>query len=196
MFGKYFPVRATKTDSELLQHMGYFRSGHGCTWKRQRTPNESFINGRSQSMNRSEMVVNNMQVDKMNCAQSILAAYCEELGLKKEDALRIAMGFGGGMGYTGGICGAVTGAYMVIGLKTKITDNNLPACKEKAYALVQEFDSKFKKRHPLNACGDLLGYDLRNPELMEAAKTAGIFAIKCPGFLKDAVEILESLTYE
>lgn len=147
-------------------------------------------------MNRSEIVVNNMQVDKMNCAQSVLAAFCEELGFKKDDALRIAMGFGGGMGHTGGMCGAVTGAYMVIGLKTNLINNDLPACKEKAYALVHEFDDRFKQRHPSALCGDLLGYDLRNPELMEAAKEAGVFATKCPAFLREAVEILESLKYE
>jgi C_GCAxxG_C_C family probable redox protein len=144
-------------------------------------------------MNRSEAVVSNMQVDKMNCAQSVLVAFCEELGLKKDDALRIAMGFGGGMGHTGGTCGAVTGAYMVIGLKTELTIDNLPACKEKAYALVHEFDTRFKQRYPSALCGDLLGYDLRNPEQIEAAKAAGVFATKCPSFLREAVEILESL---
>jgi C_GCAxxG_C_C family probable redox protein len=137
-----------------------------------------------------------MQVDKMNCAQSVLVAFCEELGLKKEDALRIAMGFGGGMGHTGGTCGAVTGACMVIGLKTKLTSDNLPACKEKAYALVYEFDVRFKQRYPSALCGELLGYDLRNPAQIEAAKAAGIFATKCPSFLREAVEILESLKYE
>lgn len=147
-------------------------------------------------MDRSKIVVNNMQTDKMNCAQSVLAAFCEELGLKKDDALRIAMGFGGGMGYTGGMCGAVTGAYMVIGLRADLANNTLQTCKEKAYALVHEFDARFKQRHPSTQCGDLLGYDLRNPALLEAAKAAGVFAIKCPDFLRDAVEILESLRYE
>lgn len=147
-------------------------------------------------MNRGQLAVNNMQVDKMNCAQSVLVAFCEESGLKKDAALQIAMGFGGGMGLTGGVCGAVTGAYMVIGLKTDLTNENLPACKEKAYALVHEFDARFRKRHASVLCGDLLGYDLRDPEQVEAAKAEGIFAKKCPDFLRDAVEILESLKYE
>ena len=137
-----------------------------------------------------------MQVDKMNCAQSVLAVFCEELGLKKEDALRIAMGFGGGMGHTGGTCGAITGAYMVIGLKTDFTKDNLPECKEKAYALVQEFDARFQQRHGSSLCSELLGYDLRDAVQMEAAKEAGVFAAKCPDFLNEAVVILESLKYE
>lgn len=147
-------------------------------------------------MNRGQSAVNNMQVDKMNCAQSVLVVFCEELGLKKDDALRIAMGFGGGMGHTGGVCGAVTGAYMVIGLKTDLTNENLPVCKEKAYALVHEFNARFRQRHSSALCGDLLGYDLQDPEQIEAAKAAGVFATKCPIYLRDAVEILEALKYE
>jgi hypothetical protein len=62
--------------------------------------------------------------------------------------------------------------------------------------LVHEFDSRFKQRHSSALCGDLLGYDLRDSTQIEAAKAAGVFAMKCPDFLQSAVEILESLKYE
>ena len=51
-----------------------------------------------------------------NCAQAIFTAYCDELGLDEETALKIACGFGAGMGRLQETCGAVSGAYLAIGL--------------------------------------------------------------------------------
>jgi C_GCAxxG_C_C family probable redox protein len=144
-------------------------------------------------VDRSEIARDSMKLHKMNCAQAVLAAFCEDLGWEIDDALRIAMGFGGGMGYTGGTCGAVTGAYMVIGLMIDFNADQLQACKEKAYAMVHEFDARFKQLHGTVLCGELLGYDLRDPAQIEAARAAGVFAAKCPGFVGQAVKILETL---
>jgi len=66
-----------------------------------------------------------------NCAQAVFSTYSSEFGLEPELALRISSSFGGGMGYIGETCGAVTGAFMLIGLKygkVKAEDN---AAKEK-----------------------------------------------------------------
>jgi C_GCAxxG_C_C family probable redox protein len=52
-----------------------------------------------------------------NCCQSVLSTYGKGLGLGEREALKIASGFGAGIAYMGDICGAVTGAFMVIGLK-------------------------------------------------------------------------------
>ena len=52
-----------------------------------------------------------------NCSQAVFSAWAEELGLDRETALRVATAFGGGMGHRGDTCGAVTGAFMAIGLK-------------------------------------------------------------------------------
>ncbi len=147
-------------------------------------------------MSRSEDAAKGMLVEKMNCAQAVLTAFCEELGMEKVDALRIAMGFGGGMAHTGGTCGAVTGAYMVIGLHMDLDSSDLLTCKGKTSALVNEFTNKFKQRYQSSLCGDLLGYDLRDPKQFEAAKEAGVFTSKCPEFVREAVRILETLKYE
>ena len=52
-----------------------------------------------------------------NCAQSIFYSFCDDLGFEKNTALKIACGFGGGMGCKGEVCGAVAGGIIVIGLK-------------------------------------------------------------------------------
>lgn len=51
-----------------------------------------------------------------NCAQTIMRAYAEEMGLTEEQAAAIGCNFGGGM-KCGGTCGAITGALMVLGTK-------------------------------------------------------------------------------
>ena len=53
----------------------------------------------------------------INCSQAVLSSFAEDFGVDKNMALKMAAGFGGGMGRTGHRCGAVTGAYMVLGLK-------------------------------------------------------------------------------
>lgn len=52
-----------------------------------------------------------------SCSQSVFSAFAPELGLDREMALRVATAFGGGMGHRGDTCGAVTGAFLAIGLK-------------------------------------------------------------------------------
>ena len=49
------------------------------------------------------------------CAESVLRAVSEEYGIEINHP-HVAMGFGGGMGFMGEVCGAMTGAVMAIGL--------------------------------------------------------------------------------
>jgi hypothetical protein len=52
----------------------------------------------------------------MNCSQAIIETYSPTMGLPVEQARRVAAAFAGGMGM-GSECGAVTGAFLVIGMK-------------------------------------------------------------------------------
>ena len=65
-------------------------------------------------MNRSEIALDYFSKG-FNCAQSVLISCADILKIEEEKALRIASGFGGGMGGMQETCGAVTGAFMVIG---------------------------------------------------------------------------------
>jgi len=53
----------------------------------------------------------------LNCAQSVISAYSETLGLDNELARAVSVGFGGGMGISQKTCGAVSGAIIAIGYK-------------------------------------------------------------------------------
>lgn len=143
-------------------------------------------------MNKAEEAVHSFN-GNFNCAQSVFSVFAPELGLERETALKIATSFGGGIAHLDELCGAVTGALMVIGLKHgMVKDEDLEA-KEKTYALSQEFAAKFKSRNGSLRCTELIGYNLSNTEDYEKAEEADVFNTRCTKFVKDAVEILEEL---
>ena len=131
-----------------------------------------------------------------SCSQAVFSAYAEQFGLDRETALKISGGFGGGMGRMAQTCGAVTGAFMVIGLKYGAIDAEDKETKEKAYALVREFSDRFKSRHGSISCQDLLGCDISKPEGEKVAREQKLFETICPKLVKDAAELLEEMLAE
>ena len=128
-----------------------------------------------------------------SCSQAVLSAYGPQLGLDRELALRVAGVFGGGMGRMGHTCGAVTGAFMVIGLKRGVTEADDEQTKEEAYRLVKEFDHMFRSRNDSIVCRELLGCDIATPEGRSVATQKNLFTTLCPRFVRDAAEILERI---
>jgi len=127
-----------------------------------------------------------------SCSQAVLATYCEQFGLDKKQAYRISCGFGGGM-HLDQTCGAVTGAFMVIGLKYgRIRADDVEA-KMKTAGMVVEFAKKFKARHDSIACTELLGCNISTLEGYEEAKKKDLFKQTCPKYVISAAEILDEM---
>jgi C_GCAxxG_C_C family probable redox protein len=143
-------------------------------------------------MNKAETVVACFK-EGFACSQAILVAYAQAFGMDRETALRVAGGFGGGMGGMGEACGAVTGAFMVLGLKYGRTDSADKAAKAKTYAAVQKFANRFKARHGSILCRDLIGCDLSTPAGVQAAREKNLFATVCVDMVRSAAEILEEI---
>lgn len=94
-----------------------------------------------------------------NCSQSVVAAWCGEIGLDIETALKISSCFGGGMGRMREVCGAFSGALMVLGMKYgNITGGDAKA-KGENYAMVQRYAERFKEENGFDSiiCRELLG---------------------------------------
>jgi C_GCAxxG_C_C family probable redox protein len=127
-----------------------------------------------------------------NCSQAVFSAFAESLGIEETDALRIAAGFGGGMGRMAEICGAVTGALMVLGMKYGGTTPDREA-KERVYQQVREFAARFRARHGSLVCRDLLGCDISTAAGHQSAREQNLFTSRCPPFVRGAAEILEEL---
>ncbi len=128
-----------------------------------------------------------------SCSQAVLSTFAPQFGLDRELALRVSGPFGAGMGRMGDTCGAVTGAFMVIGLlhgRTKAEDQET---KDKAYALVAELAGQFRQRNGSLACRELLGCDLGTPEGQQYARDRGLSATRCAKFVRDAAEIVERM---
>jgi len=125
-----------------------------------------------------------------NCAQAVFFAYASHAGVSEADALRIAAGFGGGMGRQQEVCGAVTGALMVIGgmSGSAVVD---PAAKEKTYAQVNVFSSEFRRLHGSLLCRDILGCDISTVEGRQEVEERRLSTLVCLPCVQDACRILE-----
>jgi len=128
-----------------------------------------------------------------NCAQSVLVSCGQEYGLPRETAVRVAQAFGGGIGRTGNLCGAATGALMVIGLKCSVKDAADLAAKAEAGRIAQEFLARFKARSGSLLCRDIIGCDLSTAEGYKYAVESGRHQTICPKAIRDAIEIVEEL---
>lgn len=107
-------------------------------------------------MKKSEIAVEYF-LSGYNCAQAVAAAMCEDFGISKNDCLRISEGFGGGMGRMRSVCGAVSGMFMLAGLKhSKSTPGDLVTRKQ-IYQLVQDMAGEFKEKAGSIICAELLG---------------------------------------
>ena len=130
-----------------------------------------------------------------HCAPAVLSTYSEQLGLEKALALKIACGFGAGIGRMGKTCGAVTGALMVIGLKYGQVNLADEESSQRTYTLVKEFIDRFTALHNSIECKELIGYDLSDSGELKSARESGVFQNKCPSFVYDSALILEDVLH-
>jgi C_GCAxxG_C_C family probable redox protein len=140
-------------------------------------------------MNRIETALSRF-AEGFNCSQAVLSACAE--GIDDETALKISAGFGGGMGRMADTCGAVSGAFMVLGLRFGQASPGREA-KEAIYARIRDFASRFKARNGSLVCRDLLACDISQPEGLRRATEEKMFSGVCPKFVRDACEILEEM---
>ena len=128
----------------------------------------------------------------MNCSQAILETYAEEMGMSIENARKVSAAFAGGMGM-GFECGALTGAFMVIGMKHgKTADTDSDADKE-TFSRVAMLTEEFKRQHGEILCSKLLGTDMGTPEGVQKAAGLGLFTTLCPKFMETASIILDKI---
>ena len=88
-----------------------------------------------------------------NCAQAVACAFCEELGVSETEMYKIAEGFGLGMGMMD-TCGALTGLFMLIGLKNSGGTEQAGKTKAILYISVSLTPSSSQNAHA-TACAQL-----------------------------------------
>ena len=123
------------------------------------------------------------------CSQAVLAAYAEKYGLTEKQALRMGTCLGMGM-RKGEVCGACTGALMVLGLA-----HNDPKNRQSAYDCSERFMNTFQEANGSWLCNELLGCDVRTPEGVLYARDHHLFTEFCPKMVASAVRILEDMLF-
>ena len=129
-----------------------------------------------------------------NCAQAVLIAFGDMTGLDQDTAAKLALSFGGGLSRMREVCGAVSGAAMVLGLVKGTGDPTDREAKTSHYHLVQEFARRFREQNGSIICRELLqGVDTvqgNDPE----ARSAGYYQKRpCPLLVRDAAGILDEM---
>jgi C_GCAxxG_C_C family probable redox protein len=126
------------------------------------------------------------------CSQAIVGAYGPAVGLPREQGIRLASGFAGGMRLAQ-TCGAVTGAFMILGLRHAGTNCDQRDGRENVYAAIREFTARFQQRNHTVVCKELLGCDISTPQGAQQALKEGLYRCVCPKLVRDAAEILEEM---
>ncbi len=127
-----------------------------------------------------------------NCSQAVFAAFCDETGLDIDTALKISSSFGGGMGRLREVCGAVSGMFMVVGMKYGYTDPLDTKAKAEHYKLIQDLAKQFEKENGSIICRELLGLSVKNDNPVPEARTESYYKKRpCAELVEMAAKILD-----
>lgn len=126
-----------------------------------------------------------------NWARSVLTSFAADYGWNWQETLRIAAAFGGGIARSGQMCGAVSGALMVIGLMS--TGSPGREDKDEVYREAQFFLEQFRQQNGSYNCTDLLGCDLSTEQGRQQPLRRNLISRICPSLLTSAVAIWEEL---
>ena len=143
-------------------------------------------------MNEREARAVELRAQGYNCAQAVIAALADELGVSEEAAFGFAGGFGGGL-RAGEVCGAASAAVMAIGLRYGQLYPNDLAAKNQCGLVTGQFMAEFQRRNGALRCRDLLGGDQHDPTV--AALVAEKKKTVCPQAIRTALEILAELGF-
>lgn len=103
-----------------------------------------------------------------NCCESVVLAVCEHSGVDKEMPLKIATPFGSGMSKNASNCGALSAAFISMGMtkgRSSVEDERDPS-----YLPADIVFNKFKDKYKTVSCGDITCLNMRDPEVMAQNK--------------------------
>ncbi len=115
-----------------------------------------------------------------NCAQAVVCAYCDLFGLDEATAYKMAEGFGLGMGLME-VCGALTGGFMLAGVKSSAGTDAPGKTKGQTYRLTRAMGEAFAAQNGTMLCRELKGVD------------TGKVLRSCPDCIRDGCALVEKM---
>lgn len=133
-----------------------------------------------------------------NCSQSVFAAYADLFGMDTETALKVSAGLGGGVGRSREVCGAVSAAAMLVGMKYGATDGEDSEAKQRTYAVVQQVIAEFRQTNPSIVCRELLGLpEAVNTDPKPEARTENYYKKRpCAEIVEDSAKAVEKILFK
>ena len=137
-------------------------------------------------MDRVEMAME-YHAQGYNCAQAVVLAYADKMGLDKMLAAKIAEPFGGGMGQLREVCGAFSGALMVFGSQKAQGEETDKKVRGKLYEETRQMAEEFQELAGSLICGELL----KLPQEMPDGQEGNCYTRKpCSEYVRIAAEIV------
>jgi C_GCAxxG_C_C family probable redox protein len=127
----------------------------------------------------------------MYCAESVLQAVAEAYGMMDPLIPKIATGFCGGISRTSGMCGALAGGIMALGL---LTGRSSPKdSKDCCFALTHSLVQRFRDRFGSTQCTDLLGCDISTADGAASFRASGLEKPVCGPVTRQAAGLVEEV---
>ncbi|MBP3692354.1 MAG: C_GCAxxG_C_C family protein [Clostridia bacterium] len=125
-----------------------------------------------------------------NCAQAVLGAFAEDIGLTAEQALKMSAPFGGGVGRQREICGACSGMLMAYGMLYGYDTAETGDKKAELYENTRALCARFAEINGSIICRDILKDAVIGGT--PAARTQQYYEERpCTRCVRTAAEILE-----
>lgn len=127
-----------------------------------------------------------------NCSQSVFGAFSEELGVDFDTAVKLASGFGGGIGRMREVCGAFSGLVMAASLIYGYDDPKATTEKTALYEKIRALADKFCEDNGSIICKELLGLQAAEKSAVPEARTSEYYKKRpCAELCRYAADLLE-----
>lgn len=127
-----------------------------------------------------------------NCCQSVVGAFCEDFGMDFNTTIKMVSTLGAGMGRMREVCGAVSGMFIVLGMKEGYNDPKAFDEKKEVYEKVQNLAKEFQNKNGSIICRELLGLNIKTDNPTPSKRTDEYYKKRpCGEIVKIAADILE-----
>ena len=131
-----------------------------------------------------------------SCSQAVVAAFADRIGMDEAAAMRMASGFGGGIGRMREVCGVMCGLTMLAGMRRGNAAPEDAEGKKAVYALVQELAAAFRAEFGSIICRQLLGLEKPEGDPTPAPRTEQYYRKRpCSDFVAFGASLAEKLIF-